>query len=191
MTERSAGDVQLGAPDDHAVSLAVHHPHVGVEIVLAGRRTAAVALGVGDALGDAHVITLRFVDEGIDPLDVLGFGVDHPPGRSLERLDGGIGDVGHHPRRVQQRDHLAQIVRAARHCHQRRGGIGRRVIETVIASRSGIHGLAQDRVRFEVVNLFALEVRQASVCERFLVLLAGAHCGLPHWSRVQCERQSR
>ena len=54
--------MELGAADDDAVRLALDDAHVGVGVVLLVRRTAAVALGVGDALGDADVALLRVVD---------------------------------------------------------------------------------------------------------------------------------
>ena len=59
MAERGAGDVKLGPSDDDAVPLAIDHPDVGIEIILLGRGPTTVALGVGDALRDAHVALLR------------------------------------------------------------------------------------------------------------------------------------
>ena len=71
VTERRARDVELGAADHDAVAGTIDDMDVSVGIVLLAGRTGAITLGVGDALRDAYVATVGFIDEGVHLLDVV------------------------------------------------------------------------------------------------------------------------
>src|SRR3546814_20469280 len=74
VAEGRSGDVQLGTADHDAVGAAVDHPDVGVGIALAGGIDAAIALGVGDALGDADVGLLGRLVVAVDGVGVAQIG---------------------------------------------------------------------------------------------------------------------
>ena len=66
VTHGRRGDVELRTANDDAVIGAPDHPHELVRIVLIPGPTAAIALGIGDALGDAHVAFLGVRHPGPD-----------------------------------------------------------------------------------------------------------------------------
>ena len=173
---RRARDMQLRAADHHAAGLAINDAHVHVRIVLLHRRQRAIALRVGDALGDANVVALRSVDVRADPFDVLGR-VAHLRRRSHQGHDRLVGDVGDEVRRVQQRDARLQIRRRVRDAHERARGAGLRRIEAVVRRSDFVHGVAEHRIALDVADALAFEVSRAAVVERSSILGAGHHEG--------------
>ena len=113
VAQRRAADVQLGAADDHAVAAAVDDVHVRVGVALAGRRQAAVALGVGDALGDAHVGDDGVVDVGLQPVLVDRVDALQPRRRRQQRHERLVGDVEGEVHRVDDLGPLAQLLAAS------------------------------------------------------------------------------
>ena len=97
MTKRGAGYVELCAADDDSVSLAIDDSHIAVKVVLFCGWSRAVSFSVSDALSYSHIADLSFCDECVHAFDVVGFHIIHSSSCCFQRLDGCVGDVGHHP----------------------------------------------------------------------------------------------
>jgi hypothetical protein len=165
VAQRGAADVQLGAADDDAVFSAIDDVHVRVGIVLAGRCQAAVALGVGDALGDAHVggdgiVHVRLQPVLVDRVDAL-----EPRRRRQQCHERLVRDVEGEVHRVDHLGPLAQLTRRPGRHHQRVGGAGLGRVAAVVAVGDGPGRNLEGRFGQQVLDLAPLEVREPAVVQ--------------------------
>ena len=169
------GDMELRAPKHHPLIVAGDDAYIGVRVVLLPWAAAPVAFGIGDALGNAHIVSLRLLHPGADARRVLRHGFTDAIGGGQQGHDGGVGDVGQQIHRFVELDLGPKRLGVFRHLHKSPNSSGPRIKETIIAIGGGIHRLPQQRVGGDILHPLPLKVCGPTIAQRGPVLLPGHH----------------
>ena len=175
VAQRGRADVQLGAPDHDAVATPLDDVDVGVGVDLLGRGQRAVALGVGDALGDADVGGDGVVDVGPEAVLVHRVDAVQPRRRGQQRHQRLVGDVEGQVHLADHAGPLPQLLGRRRGDDQRVGRPRFGRVAAVVAGRDGPRRHLEGRLVEQVLDPAPLEVGHPIVVQRRQVLLTRQH----------------
>jgi hypothetical protein len=157
MSQRCAGDMQLGSSDHHAVIASLNYVKVGIGVGLFARCETTIALGVRDALHDSQVIAGDVSDIAMDRLDVPRMLLSQ--GRSgghegQQRLRRGVqGEVSP----LEVREAASKVVCASRHSEKGIDRVGSRLVKAIIDVGYPLRGVSQSWVAERVRHSLTVE----------------------------------
>ena len=133
VTHRCGGNVQFGAADDDAVAALLDDPYVGIRIVLITGAPTAVALGIGDALGDTYVALLSILHPRANAFGSLRKGCLNAIGGGQQRHDRRISHVRQQVDGLVQLNLISQFLGRPGNRHEGTDCAGGWVVKTIIA----------------------------------------------------------